>query len=171
MFAFPAFAFLFLPLGHADVVPGCTTALIICLLVILNLRGAWISSFDSFIFYTTESETLQPSKVCGRGKTAFNSFGNRRLRILVGNSLKKYRQAEQRNKVQIVLSIVRQIKEASPFGGFIKKDNDGRWWTVCDEDAYSKVSHLFRDCLASPTNQPTNQAAETCYQYEGKADT
>lgn len=85
--------------------------------------------------------------ICGRGKGTFAHTGNRRFRVIIAMNLEKYVLATSKSeKTYIVASIVKQIKEASPNGGFLKKDSStGQWMKMDDHLAKDKVGHALRD--------------------------
>jgi hypothetical protein len=90
-------------------------------------------------------------QICGRGKASFDHVGNRRLRLLVANSMHSYVEAKSRvDKTAIVQTIVEQIREASPNGGFVRKDDFGEWYEIGTKAAREKVGHAIRDCLTEP---------------------
>ena len=89
------------------------------------------------------------SVICGRGKQAFDHFGNRRLRILCELNLPKYSACGLKiEKSLIVTSIVDVIREGSQDGGFIKKDStSGTWYKVSDAVAREKVGQQLRELI------------------------
>jgi len=85
----------------------------------------------------------------GRGKKCFEHVGNERFRSLVASKLDEYSSATaKKDKTNILLSIVSQVRMRSPKGGFIKQDSTtGLWFEVGDFLAREKVSQAFRDAL------------------------
>ena len=64
------------------------------------------------------------------------------------------------DKTFVVISIVNAIRDASPFGGFLKKDKGtGRWISIGDLEAREKVGHCLRDMIASTKEDPRNRKA------------
>ena len=84
-------------------------------------------------------------QICSRGKAAFDSIGNRRLRILLAINLKRYVEGDRLERSKILTSIVDQIYQAK--GRFVKKDDNGEWREIGYEPARDKVGHTFRDAL------------------------
>ncbi|CAB9515453.1 Nitrilase family, member 2 [Seminavis robusta] len=86
----------------------------------------------------------------GRGKVCYKHAGNRRLTEIVRSALGTYSAsgATKKSKSELIKSIMSQIRDESPDGGFIKFDNEsGRWFIVADRIAREKVSQTFRDAL------------------------
>jgi hypothetical protein len=91
-------------------------------------------------------ERFQPSPmdvICARGKQAKAHPGNRRFRIMVETSLEKYRTSSSKlDKSLIVSSIVDAVRQASPYGGFVREEN-GVWYEVGDHVAREKVGQRY----------------------------
>jgi hypothetical protein len=94
-------------------------------------------------------------------KQAYDHIGNRRMRLLVANNLKRYLETPCRlKKSQLIRSIVDQIYEASPEAGFVQMDNDtGCWYAVDREIAHDKVGHSFRDYAKKSPNVRKSQSS------------
>jgi hypothetical protein len=85
--------------------------------------------------------------ICARGKQAHSHSGNRRFRLSVSMNLERYSKATTKlDKSLIVSSIVDTVRQASPDGGFLKKQV-GCWFEVGDHVAREKVGQSFRDLL------------------------
>jgi hypothetical protein len=85
--------------------------------------------------------------ICARGKEAHSHPGNRRFRLSVSMILERYSKATTKlDKSLIVSSIVDTVRQASPHGGFIKKQG-GCWFEVGDHVAREKIGQSFRDLL------------------------
>lgn len=66
---------------------------------------------------------------------------------MIEAKLEKYSSATSKlEKSLIVSSIVDSVRDASPDGGFVKKDG-GRWYEVGDHIAREKCGQSFRDLL------------------------
>lgn len=62
--------------------------------------------------------------------------------------LDEYSRAKSKlDKSGVLASVVDQIRAASPEGGFVKQNEDGRWYEVGDFLAREKTSQAFRDAL------------------------
>lgn len=86
--------------------------------------------------------------ICGRGKKCYNHKGNERFRVRVNDMLAKYVSADSKLAKSGVLSeLVDHVRRESPDGGFVKQDNNGRWYEVGDFLAREKTSQAFRDAL------------------------
>ncbi|CAB9512606.1 Nitrilase family, member 2 [Seminavis robusta] len=88
--------------------------------------------------------------ICGRGKKCYAHTGNERFRQIVQSYLDRYQAAASRpEKSEILSSIVSQVRESSPDGGFVKQDaTTNQWFEVGDFLAREKTSQAFRDALA-----------------------
>jgi hypothetical protein len=88
--------------------------------------------------------------ICARGKRALGHEGNIRFRRLIGQNLRIYSESTTKlEKSLIVTSIVDNVRQSSPHGGFIKKDK-GQWYEVGDHIAREKcgqrsVHPVWRD--------------------------
>lgn len=88
--------------------------------------------------------------IVGRGKVCYKHSGNLRLARIVQSVLTTYSSTEatKKSKTELIKSIVTQIRESSPDGGFVKFDSEkGEWFEVGDRTAREKVSQAFRDAL------------------------
>lgn len=84
--------------------------------------------------------------ICGRGSTGRNHPGNIRFGKIVAENVEKYSRASKLEKSVIVSSIVEKIREASPEGGFVKKEGKA-WFEAGDFLAREKVGQRLRDSL------------------------
>ena len=67
---------------------------------------------------------------------------------MVDEALDKYVGKQKLEKTLIICELVQRVREASPLGGFVKKDiNTGRYYEVGDHFAREKTSQAFRDAL------------------------
>lgn len=86
--------------------------------------------------------------ICGRGKKCYNHVGNERFRKRVTAMLDEYSRAKSKlDKSGVLATVVDQIRASSPDGGFVKQNEDGRWYEVGDFLAREKTSQAFRDAL------------------------
>ena len=66
----------------------------------------------------------------------------------MASNLVDYAAGSRQHKSVVVRNIVDQVQDASPFGGFVKKDKESNQWCVLDTvGAIEKVGHVFRDLL------------------------
>ena len=88
--------------------------------------------------------------VCCRGRAVHKYRGNINFRSLVNKNIEKYSSTKSKiNKSYIIMSIVDQIRQESPNGGFVKRNkDDGRWYEIGDHLAREKVSQCLRDSLS-----------------------
>lgn len=70
--------------------------------------------------------------ICGRGRNIWNSIGNMNFRRKVESRVNEYSNAATKlDKSAILSSIVAEIREGSPNGGFVRKDTKtGQWFEV-----------------------------------------
>ena len=96
-------------------------------------------------------EDYEPTKydvLCGRGRRCFVHDGNQNMRQLVQAHLPKYSVSTcKMEKGHIISLVYEEICEQAGNGGFIKKDDKGRWYDVGEFLAREKVSQAFRDAL------------------------
>jgi hypothetical protein len=110
-----------------------------------NVRAT--SSCDEMKPLPANFEPAPMDVICARGKQAHSHPGNRRFRLRVSMNLERYSKATTKlDKSLIVSSIVEAVRQASPEGGFIKRQG-GCWFEVGDHVAREKVGQSFRDLL------------------------
>lgn len=86
--------------------------------------------------------------ICSRGKAAYQHQGNRSFRATLEHHLPSYANARSKQgKTEIVTMIYHGIQEATPEGGFIRKNDKGEWCRVPSHVAREKVGQGFRDLL------------------------
>jgi hypothetical protein len=104
---------------------------------------------DRDIRYLPDDYVPSPNDVlCGRGRKCYFHPGNVRFRDIVQSHLAKYSAATSKMEKGNIISIVyEEIQEQGDGGGFIKKDDNGRWYDVGEFLAREKVSQAFRDAL------------------------
>ena len=94
--------------------------------------------------------------ICARGKQAKNHAGNKYYRSLINQAMEQYSQAKNKyEKTLIVSSIVDEVRERSPGGGFVKQESDGFWHEVGDHLAREKVGQNLRDGLSKQYKSST----------------
>lgn len=97
--------------------------------------------------------------ICGRGRHSYKHVGNRRFRVIIAINLQRYINANsQFEKAVVVNSIVDQIRENSPLGGFVKQDSQGDWYEIGSKMARHKVGHAFRDCMTGKLSRRKNKS-------------
>lgn len=99
--------------------------------------------------------------ICGRGKACANWIGNRRFRVTIAMNKEQYLAAPTKlDKSVVVDQIAKTIKNTSPNGGFVKKDEEtGRWYKITDQAARDKVGHAMRDAVAAPQKKARRKQA------------
>ena len=86
--------------------------------------------------------------ICARGKENYNHVGNRRFRLTIEMNIGKYLKAATKlDKSLLVIQIVDTVRGGSNGGGFVKRDEDGRWIEIGDQLAREKVGHALRDAI------------------------
>jgi hypothetical protein len=75
--------------------------------------------------------------------------GNRYFRDLIQQNVGPYLAARKRiEKSEAIALIVDKVHQASPYGGFIRKDSaTGRWYRIKDSEARDKVGHAIRKAV------------------------
>jgi hypothetical protein len=95
----------------------------------------------SFGFFDKVDMPNRNDVLVGKGKPFQQLPGNVRLRHLVELRLADYTVARKSEKTNFTREMVQTIKDSSV--RFLKKDHDGWWEEVADEDAREKVSKTF----------------------------
>jgi hypothetical protein len=94
--------------------------------------------------------------ICAKGKDAKNHSGNLYYRSLVTKAMGSYSNARNRyEKTLIVSSVVEQVRDRSPHGGFVKQSPNGLWYEVGDHLAREKVGQNLRDGLSKQYKSST----------------
>ena len=91
-------------------------------------------------------------QLCGRGKQVSDHEGNQRLRSIVSTSIDQYERSNRQEKSALVRSIVQKIQNASPMGGFVRKDSNGQWYDIGTSNAHEKVRTLSLCLYARATS-------------------
>lgn len=105
-------------------------------------------SAHSMRFLPDGYEPGEHDVLCGRGRKCFNHPGNVKFREIVQSFLPQYSKAMTKLEKSYILSdVVEKVRKNSGIGGFIKKNEDGRWYEVGDFLAREKTSQAFRDVL------------------------
>jgi hypothetical protein len=93
----------------------------------------------------------------GKGKPFQQHPGNIHLRSSVDHHLKEYALSKKVDKAGLIWKVVHSVKATS--GGFLKKDRDGWWVEVTEEEAREKVAKIFTSAKAATKNQQPLPAA------------
>ena len=98
--------------------------------------------FDMHGMRSLGHQFLEPGPldvICARGSHARHHSGNKRLRAIIDSNLEEYGKASTKlEKTSIVSSIVDDVREASPEGGFVRCER-GQWYEVGDHLAREKI--------------------------------
>jgi hypothetical protein len=88
--------------------------------------------------------------VIGRGRKIQQHEGNIKLRAIVMSKAEEYVVSTDKTfKSSVITSIGNQIKAASKFGGFVKKDaSRDQWFVVSESSVRATIAQTFRDCLS-----------------------
>lgn len=81
----------------------------------------------------------------GRGGMTNGHPGNRRFRDIIALHRPDYIRATKMDKPNVARRIVRAIRQGSPPGRFLKKNDDGKWYDVGDRCAAEKTSQGLRE--------------------------
>lgn len=115
---------------------------------------------NSFTMWTHPSlvptflpKSYQPTAqevVIGRGRKIQQHEGNINLREIVMSKAKEYVGSTDKTfKSSVITSIGYQVKAASKFGGFVKKDpSRDQWFVVSESCVRATTAQAFRDCLS-----------------------
>ena len=70
---------------------------------------------------------------------------------MIAMNLKRYSDSPTKlQKTHVVVSLVMAMRDASPYGGFLKRDpTTNRWISIGDTEAREKVGHCLRDMIAN----------------------
>ena len=98
--------------------------------------------FANIRFHHSSWFALHLLQLCGRGKQVSDHEGNQRLRSIVSTSIDQYERSNRQEKSALVRSIVQKIQNASPMGGFVRKDSNGQWYDIGTSNAHEKVRTL-----------------------------
>jgi hypothetical protein len=94
--------------------------------------------------------------ICGQGKEAKNHSGNNYYRSLIHMALEKYGKATNKyEKTLLVSSIVDEVRDRSPEGGFVRQEANGLWYEVGDHLAREKAGQNLRDGLSKQYKSST----------------
>ena len=115
------------------------------------------TSSESISSLPSQDATLLPASfepcphtvIVGRGREPKQNMGNKRLKILASNLIKKYQHGDKKCKSKIVTDIISMIRKACKgIGAFVKHAKDGKWYDLDDGVAREKVGYIFRDLLS-----------------------
>lgn len=88
-------------------------------------------SAHSMRFLPDGFEPGEHDVLCGRGRKCFNHPGNVKFREIVQSFLAQYSKAMTKLEKSYILSdVVEKVRKNSGIGGFIKKNEDGRWYVA-----------------------------------------
>jgi len=109
-----------------------------------------IASLSSHDEETVLGDGYKPTDfdvVCGRGKGSYNKPGNRRFRAIVKEHIPEYLATRTKfDKSNVLNKIIDVIREK---GHFVKKDKNGAWYEINDDQAREKVGHTIRESIAA----------------------
>uniref|UniRef100_A0A7S1USB0 DUF6824 domain-containing protein n=1 Tax=Grammatophora oceanica TaxID=210454 RepID=A0A7S1USB0_9STRA len=92
----------------------------------------------------------------GRGGKNNQHVGNEKLRALARGQSENYRMSSKKGKSYISRELVKDVRNMSPPGRFLKKQANGEWIDVGDEVAREKASQVLRDAVAVCSTSPTD---------------
>lgn len=92
--------------------------------------------------------------ICSRGKAAYNHSGNSHFRSIIEGRIELYARAGTKlEKSLAVISIVGEIRELSPEGGFVKFNKQKNCYVeVGDQKAREKIGHALRELMNGRAN-------------------
>lgn len=97
------------------------------------------------------------SVICGRGRKAIDSIGNRRLQVIAQLFIPRYTQATRKQeKTDIVTEIIETVQMACDHveHAFVRY-SDGQWWQAGTLQSREKVGTMLRDLLANKYRSST----------------
>lgn len=88
--------------------------------------------------------------VCGRGKGSYNAPGCKKLRALIREYIPEYTAAKSKfDKTTVLSQIVDVIQSQNNHTAkFVKKDANGAWCEISNDQAREKVGHTMRETIA-----------------------
>lgn len=97
---------------------------------------------DAVVLNPTDKDVL-----LGRGKHTRNHPGNLNATDIVNAHRKEYEKAKKFEKTAIAMRIVHVIQAQG--GRFLKEEKKGEWYSVDNQIARNKISHLYRNTKKS----------------------
>jgi hypothetical protein len=95
--------------------------------------------------------------ICARGKAAKDHPGNQWFRSLVAVHIQEYAVCESKLEKSFVVSkVLKQVRKASPKGGFVKSVK-GKYWEVGDRLSREKIGQVRHGNGHTPTNKQEQQ--------------
>jgi hypothetical protein len=96
--------------------------------------------------------------VCGRGKGSYNAPGCKKLRALIREYIPEYTAARSKfDKTTVLSQIVDAIQSQSNYSAkFVKKDTNGAWCEISNDQAREKVGHTMRETIAILRSKSTD---------------
>mmetsp|Transcript_22673 Transcript_22673/g.52359 ORF Transcript_22673/g.52359 Transcript_22673/m.52359 type:complete len:308 (-) Transcript_22673:193-1116(-) len=93
----------------------------------------------------------------GRGGKNNQHVGNEKLRSMARMQSENYRKSSKKGKSYISRELVKSVRQLSPPGRFLKKNNiSGEWEDVGDEVAREKASQVLRDAVSVSIASPSD---------------
>jgi hypothetical protein len=101
---------------------------------------------------------FEPSEfdvVCGRGKGSYNAPGCKKLRALIREYIPEYTSARSKfDKTTVLSRIVDVVQSQNNYTAkFVKKDVNGVWCEISNDQAREKVGHTMRETISALRSQ------------------
>jgi hypothetical protein len=102
-----------------------------------------------------EFEPSEFDVVLGRGKGSYNAPGCKKLRAIIRESVPEYLAARSKfDKTTVLSRIVDTVQSQNNYTAkFVKKDVNGMWCEISNDQAREKVGHTMRETIAALRSQ------------------
>ena len=91
----------------------------------------------------------------GRGRGCYNHTGNVRFRNMCYDRVAEYIESRGKaDKSKIIVDIVRQVREKSPHGGFVKRDSETGNWFEVRSNSSKAIFTPFSFAIVAPKTKP-----------------
>ena len=94
----------------------------------------------------------------GRGNNVNRHLGNLNFRKLCRENKAHYAMCSKLEKKAVSVKIVNTVKKLDPPGRFLRRNKEGKWVDVGDQEAREKTSQALRDCL--PEDEALSEASD-----------
>ena len=101
-----------------------------------------------------EIEPHENDVLFGRGNNVNRHVGNLKFRQLCREHKAHYVMCTKLEKKSVSVNIVNHVRNMDPPGRFLRKDAEGQWVDVGDQEAREKTSQALRDCLPEGETAP-----------------
>jgi len=105
--------------------------------------------------------------ICGRARENFHHEGNKYFRELIQKNIGPYIGSRTKlEKGDAIARIAQVVRENSPSGGFVRKDErTGKWFRIKESEARDKVGHAIRKAVQRLEDTKPKLAARLKREY------